>query len=458
MMQAQPEPQVYEALRVEGIDEQARGVATIGARVALIPGAAPGDVVDATIIATSQHTPALHARLDRVIERGSSHAAPPCPHAAPTRGQCGGCPAMHLTPDAQRDLKLGGLQRALEAHGVAARIPAPSWHDAPAQLGYRNRAHYVPARDDAGAAYLGGFAPRSHAVVDTRGCLIVRPAIDAAAGAISPLLDAHDVPLHPQPDALRHVTLRAAPDGRWVAELVLNAASPAWLAPLTAAIMALPGAVGVSCSLHDQPGNAIRVAAATLLAGVDALDEPLATSPPLTVSLTADGFFQLNAEVAAQMYSLAHEGRGDAPRAAVIWDLYCGVGGLGLVAAMAHGAALFGAESHARSVEQARLHAARHDVSATFEVIDLAKNSAYTSWPAPDLILVNPPRRGLDQLVLAALREQRGQLTYMSCNPVSFARDAAALLDAGWIMQALHAFDMLPQTTHVELLSRWTRP
>lgn len=451
-----PQHRSYQALPITHLDDEARGIGHLGDRTILVPGAAPGDVIDATVVASSQHHPIDHATIQAVISRGDAFVQAPCAHAAPTRGQCGGCPAMHLSPDAQRTLKLGILNRALAHRALTARLPSPTWHPAPAPLAYRNRGHYVPTRGEDGRATLGAFAPRSHEVVETLGCLIVRPAIDAAAIAIAALLNQQETPIHPAPDALRHVTLRAAPDGSWVADLVLTADQPAWLDGLTAAIMASPGACGVSTSTHADSGNAIRTQPSVLRAGTHTITEALATDPQLTVALSADAFFQLNAEVAAQMYTRAaklDEG-GAAP--GVVWDLYCGVGGLGLVAAKTHGARLFGAESHAASVEQARQHADAHGVEASFEVRDLSKPAA-TAWPAPDLILVNPPRRGLDTPVLDLICARKGRLVYMSCNPTSFARDALRLLGAGWVPDAIEAHDMLPQTAHVELLSTWTR-
>lgn len=441
-------------LTITHLDHDARGCSSHEGRAVLIPGAAPGDVVDVVITARSQHQPTDHAVIEAVITRGQAFVTPPCPHAAPLGGRCGGCPAMHLNPDAQRDLKLAIVRDALAAARIADALPAPVWRPAPQALGYRNRSHFVAARDADARPMLGAYAPRSHDVIAQQGCQIVRPAIDAAQQAIRALLDAHHVPIYPAPGGLRHVTLRADQDGRWLVDLVVTAHKPAWLDALTAAIMALPGAAGVAYSVHNQASNAIRVAASTHLAGSQTLPERLATEPALTVELAADGFFQLHAEVAAAMYTRAAE-LADQP--GVIWDLYCGVGGLGLTVAMRHGARLLGAESHPDSVQRAAQHAAQHGVDAAFAVCDLAQTTP-DGWPAPDLILVNPPRRGLDAPVLAlACATTARQLVYMSCGPQSFARDAAALIKAGWRCDALEAHDMLPQTTHVELLSLWSR-
>jgi 23S rRNA (uracil1939-C5)-methyltransferase len=441
-------------LTITHLDHDARGAAPHEGYTVLIPGAAPGDVVEALITARSQHQPTAYATLTAVIKRGQAFVDPPCPHAAPLNGRCGGCPAMHLTPDAQRDLKLALVLDALAAARIADALPAPAWHPAPQALGYRNRSHFVAARDADARPVLGAYAPRSHDVVPQQGCVIVRPAIDAAQQAICALLATHHIPIYPEPSGLRHVTLRADNAGRWLVDLVVTSHKPAWLDALVAEIMALSGAAGVAYSVHDQDSNAIRVAASTHLAGAAALPERLATQPALTVELAADGFFQLHTEVAGTMYSRA-AALADQP--GVIWDLYCGVGGLGLTVAMRHGARLCGAESHPDSIARAAQHAAQHNIDATFAVCDLAQTTP-DGWPAPDLILVNPPRRGLDARVLDLARTTTArQLVYMSCGPQSFARDAAALIKAGWRCNTLEAHDMLPQTTHVELLSLWSR-
>jgi 23S rRNA (uracil1939-C5)-methyltransferase len=443
---------------IDALDEQGRGLATQpSGRALTIPRAAPGDVVRAHVLATSQHSALDHGALVEVISRGPSFTEPPCPHAAPDA--CGGCPLMHLSAAAQRDLKLSLITRALASYRVAS--PAPSWHPSPDTLAYRSRVHLIAARDEHEALMLGAYAPRSHRVVPMRGCLVARPPL----GALIPTLEATlaDVPIHPQPGGLRSITLRATSDAsRWLIDLVCSP-DPTWLPPIAASLLTLDGCAGVSWSPHDRDdSNALRVAPSLNALNPDA---PLPKLPealgPLTIDYAAADFSQLNALVAAAMYqaAAAHITQ-HAPAATIIWDLYCGAGGLGLNASLALNASprLFGAEVHEEPLHTARALAHLHALEARFEACDLGAHIPQ-GWPPPDVVVVNPPRRGLDEPVLAALEamQSRPLLIYMSCHPRSFARDAARLTRAGWKINTLSSHDMLPQTAHVELLAALTR-
>ena len=121
------------------------------------------------------------------------------------------------------------------------------------------------------------------------------------------------------------------------------------------------------------------------------------------------------------------------------------------------GARLTGIEVHGAAGVLARRAADELGVEAAFLTVDLATDPVAPDVLADaDVVLVNPPRRGLDEPVrdaLAARGAGGGRLIYMSCSPASFSRDAQALIAGGWSLEAIEAWDMLPNTAHVELLA-----
>jgi tRNA/tmRNA/rRNA uracil-C5-methylase (TrmA/RlmC/RlmD family) len=173
------------------------------------------------------------------------------------------------------------------------------------------------------------------------------------------------------------------------------------------------------------------------------------------LDMAASSFSQLNSEMTAEIYGAVAN---HIVKAEVVWDLYCGLGGLGLtVAHRGKTADLYGADLAGASIDLARNAAEREGANAHFEGIDLSEPFSL-NWPDPEVIIVNPPRRGLDREVLELLQESPAtQLVYMSCNPRSFARDTRTLVDAGFELSQIDAYDMLPQTTHVELLGFFTK-
>jgi 23S rRNA (uracil1939-C5)-methyltransferase len=436
----------------ERLDHQGRGQATHEQGPLLLPGAAPGD----RALATVEHIDRKKnhfLRVQRILERGPHSRKPPCHHAAPLRGSCGGCPLMHLDAQAQLQLKRDALEATLQAHGLQVE---PGWFAAPQPLGYRNRSHFIPARTGAGKARLGSYAPRSHDVAWMSGCQVVRPAIAELASDLEAMLDDLAVPLDGGPQALRSVTLRADPDGLLLVDLVLYSQAPGWLPQLTDALMRRSRVLGVCASVNESSGNALRTGPSRLLAGQRSLHEPVGA---LSLWLDAASFSQLNSEVAAQIYqSAARMGE----QAGSVLDLYCGVGGLGLNLArhraqQGQSTQVFGVESIERAVELARLNAQDTGLEAAFEVADLSQAVPATA-PQAQLVVVNPPRRGLHAPVLEYLEGCQAQrLIYMSCNPETFARDVARLKGAGWRLETLEAYEMLPQTLHTELLGLLVR-
>jgi tRNA/tmRNA/rRNA uracil-C5-methylase (TrmA/RlmC/RlmD family) len=383
---------------------------------------------------------------------------------------------MHLTEAA----RLAALSRHLgEVLAPLGLAEPPRVEPSPISEGYRNRANYVVHRaahrppdhgGGEGRVILGSWAPRSHDVAAMDGCLVVRPPIDRVARQLAEALGRLGVPVPPsaalERGVLRYVTIRAGQAGEALVDLVVSAPDPPWLEGLLDAAAALSGVVGVAVSVNPSTGNALRVAPSTTRRGWETVVETVGEGPlAVALQVSAATFSQLNTAVAGRMYRRAAEwvARGEPP--AVVWDLYCGVGALGLTVLRALGRsgaapALYGAESQNGSVELARKTAAANGLAGAFETVDLGRQ-APAGWPAPEGVLLNPPRRGLHPPVLDFLTGPAGagvgRLVYMSCNPASFVRDARRLSRAGYRLAHLEAHDMLPGTAHVELLAGFER-
>jgi 23S rRNA (uracil1939-C5)-methyltransferase len=421
-------------LDILGLDRDMLGTAEVEGATVAVAGAAPGDRVRAAIEHRSPHRPLAWGRLSEVVSRGASFVEPPCPHAAPLRGRCGGCTAQHLAYATQLDRKTASVREFL---GPIAREVRP----APQVLGYRNRAQYAVAPGPEGVD-LGAFAPRSRDFVPIPGCLTVRPAIARLAAAVVGELRARSAS-----GPVRWVSIRTNPDDACLIELVAYDESA--LDPhLVRAVAGLEGVAGVAVSTHAGPGNAVRGGPARTVAGRATL--PLDFGG-LHFEIGPASFFQLHFTVAEAMAELAAAWAGTP---STIAELYAGVGALGqLVARRSRARALRGYESLPESVELATRAAATNQLEASYEVFDLRQASPPLD---ADLVLVNPPRRGLDAPVVAGLRSTPPQrLLYMSCDPASLARDAHELAGAGLTLVEVAAFDMLPQTPHVEILARF---
>lgn len=434
---------------IEGVDEQALGYARIGGLTIATPGTAVGDDVEIHVEHKSPHQNRMWGRVVKVHGHGPDWRRPPCHHAAPVRGDCGGCPLMHLAPEAQARHKAGVVNRALR--GLRGFEPidvleAPSTAEGGDQWGYRNRSNYFVFRRSNGRIHLGSRAPRSHRPARMEGCLVNQQEVEAVANYTAELLTERRIPIHPIRGGIRYVGIRANVRGEVLVELIANQRNPGWLDNVAKDLLARDEVVGVTISMNRSTGNAIRVEEATRVAGEEFLADKVGDH---TLWFASDTFFQLNRQVAGEMYRRAAQW---AQRGKVVWDLYCGVGGLGIHVAAANDAQLFACELNRSATHLAQRNVKAAGLSAKVETINL-RGGKPRGWKDPDVILVNPPRRGLDGTTKKLISDVRPQqLIYMSCSPASLADDLNILLGQGYRIARTAAWDMLPQTEHVEVL------
>jgi 23S rRNA (uracil1939-C5)-methyltransferase len=355
---------------------------------------------------------------------------------------------MHLNRSTAEAIKTAKAVDALAAVGIDAPV---TFHTSKKQSGYRNRGQFVVTKEK-GRVVLGAYAPRSHDVVSMSGCRVLRLPMARLATRIAELMTARQIPVYPEQSGIRYITLRTAANGASLVDLVVGGSDAKYLPSLARQVLAMRPIIGVSYSENSDPGNAMRVGPSTRLCGTDSVIEWIGE---IGLRLTAAAFSQLNGEVAASMYAEAAEGIPN--RIDVIWDLFAGAGGLGLTAAKGRpDVRLFAADVVDASLPLAVENAQRSGISMTYETLDLSRDFP-VHWPKPDVVLLNPPRRGLSgQLKDWVIVSAPAVVIYMSCNPRTFGRDLRTFTDAGYVVGGVSAYDMLPGTAHVEVIARLT--
>lgn len=435
----------------------ADGIGTLvdeSGRLVSIPGTLVGDVVEYKIESISRHHARAFGRSEGIVTYGPGRVRPICPLAWPVRGRCGGCPIMHMGPELQKEFKINSVLTALTDAGIPYIKELPYTGPEKA-FRYRNRCDLIVSRFN-GKCNLGAYEPRTHRVIRCTPCPVLRFPINQAIEAFTAAADHLDLPIYGEAvqtlGALRYVSFFSNSQGDVHIDIVCKSAkaeAPAWLIPFAYALRDFAPIKGISYSLNDSTGNAIRVEPSTHHWGLQSLTEDIGG---VKVLLNASGFTQLNTAMAATIYAQANVWL-EEKKPAVAWDLYCGAGALGQVVAPSR--ALYGAESNETALEGARKVTKDAPYEAHYECIDLETNLPQ-NWPKPDLVIVNPPRKGLSQKLIESLKECSCDILYMSCNPQSFAKNVAALSEH-YVLEHIAAFDMLPQTRHVEVLGYLAR-
>jgi 23S rRNA (uracil1939-C5)-methyltransferase len=433
------------------LDLEGLGIGTDGGIEVHASDLLPGERAAVAMDHVSRHAPrAWGAVVERLGPESAERVKPPCPAFS----RCGGCAWQHLDYAAQLEHKRRRVERALAGALSTAPAVAPVVAS-PRQLGYRNKATYVVAASGSGPA-LGAYAPRSHQWVDTAGCRVVMPAIDRAARAVGAVLVESGLTVYDERSRageLRYVIVRASRAGQVLVGLVATSGTARGALERAAArIAAEPEVAGVVWVPNDATSGAILGADGhtEALAGAGSIGEAIAG---VSVDVGIDTFVQIHLDQAEAMYGRLADRVGAGPDLRAI-DLYCGIGAIAFTL-VGRGARALGLERNPVAAAAAQMAAARAGLAerARFETAPAAELPRLLGSDPVDLIVVNPPRQGLDAAVRRALAAQPPPiLAYVSCGPESLARDLAELVAAGARIESIEPFDLMPGTGHVETL------
>jgi 23S rRNA (uracil1939-C5)-methyltransferase len=412
----------YVELDVDRLAYEGAAVGRIDGHVYFVTGAAPGDRVRARI--TKRRKRLVEARVVEVLRRGATRIQPPCPVA----DRCGGCDWQHVDYLAQIDAKHQILVDAFERSAKMPEPPVAPVIASPEQLGYRNR-----IRLHVDAKRLCYFERNSRRPVEVGDCLIadarvrsafplVRRLIEALEGTV---LEAEIASRGELPGVVVALTCRGrlrSKDNRTVAGTLREAAPE------------IAGIVMHGPRWHRVWGDTRR--------------RFVVEEGALAIECIDTSFGQVNAGANRLLVEevLAAAGLEGAES---VWDLYAGAGNLSLPLART-AARVIAVERDAGAMATARAAAASHGIeNVTFYAADVENWLRLANEP-PDLAVVNPPRSGLARVADALAASRPRRLVYVSCNPATLARDAAALAERGYRLEQVRPVDLFPQTCRIE--------
>jgi 23S rRNA (uracil1939-C5)-methyltransferase len=445
-------------LVIDGLDEQGAGTGTVDQaspplRVH-VAGALPGERVAVRLAHVSAHAGGpvrqAWAQLVSVTQPSPDRVDVACP----AHGSCGGCALMALAYPAQlagkRRRVLAQLARYPALAGLAVDETVPS----PARLGYRNHAKYVHGRcTPGGSPALGGYAPRSHRLVDLAGCRVVVPVLDEIRGTLLELLDAHAVEPFDErlrTGVLRYVVMHANEASRVLVTLVAGRPEGQLAEALAQALAArCPAVAGVVLNLNATAGNRILGENERLLWGAASLDDRVGEA---RVRLSSRSFFQANREVAGLIQrAILAALPGRLARAV---DVYAGAAPFALALAPFADEVIAIEENPAASATAAAFLAEQGATERRVRMVTDDAAAGLAAVGTADVVVLDPPRKGCTTEVLAAAVGLRpALLAYVSCDPGSLARDLDLLVSAGGRVARITPFDMMPHTPHVEALA-----
>ncbi len=358
-------------------------------------------------------------------------------------GRCRSCTLLPLTYDEQLARKQEHCIDLLGDLGWLPPVTSP-------REGFRNKAKLV-AGGTVEAPTLG-ILDEHRAGIDLRDCGLHTPGLQRAIGVLAGFvtragLTPYDVPT--RRGELKHVIATESPDGELMVRFVLRSreAISRIRKHLGELLEALPVRV---VSVNLQPAHSAILEGDEEIVLTDATTLPMRLSTGITLQLRPQSFFQTNTAIATTLYATAREWTATIAPQRVL-DLYCGVGGFALHLTGAGREAL-GVEVSAQAVESARTAAREAGIGARFEVAD----ATGTTDLSADLVVVNPPRRGIGAELSQAIETSAvTDVLYSSCRAETLARDLAMMPSLRPVRAVL--LDMFPNTDHYEVLVQLRR-
>ncbi len=377
---------------------------------------------------------------------------PPCPHYP----NCFGCPLIDRPYPEQLSRKRDRLVEALAAYPGLAGLDIPPVVPSPHRLGYRARVKLV-VRKVKNEIATGLYYPQSHRVIDISSCPVHPKPVNSVLRYLKgQIVHLGIEPYNEEDDSgeLRYVDFRYSFSQR---KLVITLVTRHGPFPhgqdLARALNRRFSFVsGVVQNINEERGNVILGERFRSLAGRDSIVEQIGF---LKLKLPAGVFSQANPSVARRIYE-ATVNMADLKGRERVLDLYCGVGPLSLYLATT-ASTVWGVDENLLSISTAKqntrmngFHNCRFFVGDAAEKIGEAKGQLSDI----DLIVCNPPRKGLQPRALEAmLAAGAPKIIYVSCDPVTLARDLDRLAGDGYRLAGLQAFDMFPQTEEVETIA-----
>ncbi len=432
--------EIYRA-SVSGFTSDGLGVCRVEGCAVFVPNAAPGEEYDLRIEHIGKT--AAYGKIVSIITRSKERVNRACPYAK----QCGGCDFWHLTYEAECEIKRQRVLDALNRIG-GQNLEQLQITGAKRCEGYRNKVQFPVAGGKAGFYKKG-----THDLIPIDHCLIQPECADRAREAVLQWMKearvlSYDEATHR--GLIRHIFVRyAEKTGQILVCLVCNGQDIPRKKRLIELLCQIPGMTSVAMNVNTRKGNAIMGDTTKILWGAEAIEDILCD---LRFRISPRSFYQVNRDQAELLYKKAID-CGELKGTETVLDLYCGTGTITLCLAK-KAKRVIGVEVIDAAIEDAKKNAECNNIeNAEFFCADAGEAAKKLSEEGtrPDVIVVDPPRKGLSIDVIEAIDTMSPtKVVYVSCDPATLARDVKLLCERGYKLTHAEAVDLFPRCSHIE--------
>lgn len=369
-------------------------------------------------------------------------------------------PLSHLSYEKQLIFKRDQVLNVMKKVAKLPEVPVLETIGMTQPFGYRNKAQ-IPVRKKDGKLQTGFYRKNSHELIAIDDFYIQDPVIDAAIIKIREILERFGVKAYNEEaheGFLRHIIIRRGHYSHQMMVVLVTRREKFFKGQELAKVIheEIPEVVSVIQNVNEEKTNVILGDLEKVLYGQQYIEDQLLGK---TFQISAKSFYQVNTLQTEVLYETAID-FAQLSKEDVVIDAYSGIGTIGLSVAdrVNH---VYGMESISQAVEDAKKNAERNQVTNATYLVGKAEK-IMPQWAKeeinPDVIFVDPPRKGLDQkFIEAACEVSPERIVYISCNPATLARDLALFNDKGYTTQKIQPVDLFPQTYHIEAVALLTK-
>ncbi|MDT8444350.1 MAG: 23S rRNA (uracil(1939)-C(5))-methyltransferase RlmD [Desulfuromonadales bacterium] len=423
---------IIKELDITALVHGGRGLGRHEGKAVFVPLTMPGDRIVCRIVKAKRRY--IEAELVAVVEPSPQRREPPCPFFS----SCGGCQWQHLSYQQQVGWKEKIFADLMVRNNIIAgerlKPLVPALHE----WGYRNRVQFKCSLDAKGLI-IGFYRHASHVVVGIDKCLLLSPPIQTTLEHLR-----RDLPDAPCSEAVSQIDAACGDDGE--VRIILHV-QPQGRSQMVSWLRDFAACHQISACIQSGSKQSIEVVHGNrdLTIKID--------HPEIALRYGPGGFVQVNPEqnrsmVATMLQLLALDGSEN------VLDLFCGMGNFSLPLAR-RVKRVVGIEDYAPSIDSARINAAANHIrNVEFHAADAATIMArYRADDDLDLVVLDPPRTGHYQTACELLKIRPQRILYVSCDPATLVRDLTPLVQNGYEVVSSQAFDLFPQTWHIESMT-----
>mgnify|MGYP000538603408 CR=1 FL=1 len=459
-------------LKIEDMGVDGEGIGKYEGMTFFVKDAVIGDTIRAGITKLKKNYG--YARVQEILEPSPYRVQPECPLYA----RCGGCQIQAM------DYRQQLCYKQKKVRGNLIRIGgfAPELIDSVMEeivgmeqpYRYRNKAQFPIGADRDGMPVAGFYAARTHSIIPVEDCKLGVTQNEQILGTVLSYMRENGVRPYDETTGkglVRHVLIRYGFTSKELMVcLVINGETLPQEKKLVDALCKIEGMTSISVNINRKNTNVILGEETRTIWGSDYITDQIhlrdcdhdfvLTDTAIAYHISPQSFYQVNPVQTEKLYSLALSYAGLTGRETV-WDLYCGIGTISLFLAQKAGM-VYGVEIVPQAIEDARSNAALNGIAnASFfvgkaeeilpEFYEKESRKPDTDMLHPDVIVVDPPRKGCDEKCLETmLRMKPERIVYVSCDPATLARDLKILCGGGYELRKVRPVDQFGHTTHVE--------